>query len=210
MQYQNFYETDLHSYQEYENSHKPRLDFLVKDLSLNELFDKNIADVGCGLGFIHDRLHPDIQKNYYGYDGAIIKNPRFNYMQVDLDNFSTDKEKFFDVVMCFETLEHLTNPYVCLLEIKKMLKPNGFLLISIPHEATTHNTIYPGLMYPVENFVTFLKQMAFEVVHMRYHNKSFHQHVFVLKSHGWDSSEMLWYKAGDNFRNIPPHISINI
>ena len=42
MKYEDFYKTYGHSYDEYERSHKPRLDFLVEDLELNELIDKNI------------------------------------------------------------------------------------------------------------------------------------------------------------------------
>ena len=79
MKYSKFYKTHGHSYEEYEKSHKERLDFLTKDLHLNSLEGKKIADVGCGLGFIYNRLNPKIQKNYKGYDGAAIKNPPFKY-----------------------------------------------------------------------------------------------------------------------------------
>ena len=116
MKYSKFYKTHGHSYEEYEKSHKERLDFLTKDLHLNSLEGKKIADVGCGLGFIYNRLNPKIQKNYKGYDGAAIKNPPFKYKKIDLDNFINVKEDcFFDLVLCFETIEHLTNPYNCLL-----------------------------------------------------------------------------------------------
>jgi 2-polyprenyl-3-methyl-5-hydroxy-6-metoxy-1,4-benzoquinol methylase len=210
MNYSDFYKTQGHSYEEYERSHKPRLDFLVEDLKLNELKDKNIADIGCGLGFIYNRLSPDIQKNYYGYDGADSSNAPFNYEKVDLDNFKCDKHNFFDIALCFETLEHLTNPYNCLFEIKNILKENHLLYISIPHPKTQHNTIYPGLIYPVENFVKFLEQMAFEIIDYKIHDKSFYQNVFIVKNLNWHQSKMLWHRNEEIFRNIPPHISINI
>lgn len=210
MKYSNFYQTYGHSYDEYEKSHKQRLDFLVEDLKLNELNNKKIADIGCGLGFIYNRLSLDLQKNYYGFDGADLLNPPFNYEKVDLDNFKSDKENFFDTVLCFETLEHLTNPYACLIEIKKILKENHLLYLTIPHPLTQHNTIYPGLLYPVENFIKFLEQMAFEIIDQRIHNKSFYQNVFILKNLNWDHSKMLWHRSEDIFRNIPPHISVNI
>ena len=210
MKYQDFYDTNGHSYQEYDRSHKERFDFLIEDLKLNELKDKKIMDAGCGLGFIYHRLNPDIQKNYFGYDGTKMDNSPFEYRQVDLDSFSSGKERFFDVAFCFETLEHLTNPYSCLLEIKKSLKEDGVLYLSIPHQNTTHNTIYPGLLYPIQNFVAFLNQMAFEIVDVKFHDKSFSQNVFTLNNKGWDQSQMLWRKDEEKFRNIPPHISINL
>ena len=210
MKYEDFYKTYGHSYEEYERSHKPRLDFLVEDLNLNELTDKNIADIGCGLGFIYNRLSPDIQKNYYGYDGADFENPPFNYEKVDLDNFNTNKNEFFDAVLCFETIEHLTNPYNCLLEIKNILKKDHLLYLTVPEATTQHNTIYPGLLYPIQNFIKFLEQMAFEIVEIRIHDKSFYQNVFILKNLDWSHSSMLWRKEDDKFRNIPPHVAINL
>jgi len=113
-------------------------------------------------------------------------------------------------MFCFETIEHLTNPYSCLLEIKKSLKRDGILYLSIPHQNTTHNTIYPGLLYPVENFIKFLSQMAFEIQDFRFHDKCFSQNVFILKNKDWNHSKMLWHKDENKFRNIPPHISVNL
>lgn len=210
MIYSDFYKTYGHSYDEYEMSHKERLDFLIEDLKLNNFKDKKIADVGCGLGFIYNRLSPDIQKNYYGFDGVDFYNTPFNYQKVDLDNFTTNKYSFFDIVLCFETLEHLTNPYNCLLEIKNILKKENLLYLSIPHPKTEHNTIYPGLIYPVENFLKFLEQMAFELIEYKVHDKSFYQNVFVLKNKDWNYSRMLWSKQENKFNNIAPHISVNL
>ena len=211
MEYDSFYNTYGHSYDEYEKSHKQRLDFLVEDLNLSSLAGKNIADIGCGLGFIYNRLPSHIQSNYYGYDGADISNQAFQYQKVDLDNFSMpSKHRFFDAVLCFETIEHLTNPYNCLLEIKNILKENAVLYLSIPNIKTEHNTIYPGLLYPVSNFIYFLKQMAFEIVDHKIHDKCFYQEVFILKNKQWSQSQMLWHKTEDKFRNIAPHISINL
>jgi len=210
MKYSKFYETYGHSYEEYNRSHKDRLDFLVEDLRLNKLENHLIADIGCGLGFIYNRLNLEIQKNYHGYDGAEIKDCPFNYIQTDLDTFTTNEQDKYDVVFCFETIEHLTNPYNCLLQIKKMLKQDHYLYLTIPNVQTTHNTIYPGLLYPVDNFIVFLKQLAFDIQRHIIHDKSFYQEVFILKNKDWSNSKMLWEKTEDKFYNIPPHISVKL
>lgn len=210
MKYENFYKTYGHSYNEYEASHKGRLDFLVEDLSLNNLQNKNIADIGCGLGFIFNRLNPEIQKNYYGFDGADISDPYFKYEKIDLDNFKTDYTNFFDVALCFETLEHLTNPYSCLIEVKKILKDNAILYLSVPEERTTHNTIYPGLLYPRQNFELFLKQLAFQIIDYKLHDKCFYQNVYKCINKDWSHSQMMWPKYEQKFWGIPPHESINL
>jgi hypothetical protein len=52
--------------------------------------------------------------------------------------------------------------------------------------------------------------MAFEIVEIRIHDKSFYQNVFILKNMDWNSSKMAWHKNEEKFRNIPPHIAINL
>jgi len=195
---------------DYEKSHSARLDYLVEDLKLNSLENKKIADIGCGAGFLYKRLSLEIQKNYEGYDGANLSNLSFNFNNVDLDTFIAKDDLNYDCIFCFETIEHLTNPYHCFIQIKKMLKEDHLLYLSIPHSTMTHNTIYPALIYPIENFIQFLKQMAFEIVEHKMHDKAWEQHVFILKNKNWNHSEMLWYKSEEKFRNIPPHITVNI
>lgn len=209
----NFYENNFgQNIAEYENSHRDRFDFLITDLGLNNLYNASILDIGCGYGPIFNRLNSNIQKFYHGIDGANLINNTFSYEVADLsyDHFSDRYTQKFDYILSFETFEHLTNPYHCLLEIKKLMHENSIFYLSVPHESVTHNTIYPGLLYPIDNFKTFLKQCAMSIIDHRIHSKSFVQNVFVLKSLDWSYSEMLWYKSNDKFRNIPPHISINL
>ena len=42
------------------------------------------------------------------------------------------KENSFDLIICASLIEHLENPELLLLEIKKILKPNCFLYLSFP------------------------------------------------------------------------------
>ena len=52
--------------------------------------------------------------------------------------------------------------------------------------------------------------MAFEIVDHKIHDKCFYQELFTLRNKNWDRSQMLWHKNEYKFRNIPPHISINL
>jgi len=199
-------------FEDYEKSHRDRFNFLVEDLRLNEIKNSSILDVGCGYGPIFQRLYQKNNNILVGIDGAKLDN-QFEYHIVDLqyDFFSAlFNDKKFDYVFSFETFEHLSNPYHCLLEIKKLMHKDSIFYLSIPHESITHNTIYPSLLYPVDNFKLFLDQCAMQIIDHRQHNKAFMQNVLTLKSLGWEHSNMLWRKNDDKFRNIPPHISINL
>lgn len=209
----NFYKLDGHSIEEYERSHKPRLDFLVEDLKLNSIVNNSVGDFGCGYAPIFRRMNRGMNR-YFGFDGdsSHAAEDVCQYTECDLNTEILDASwtNFLDVAFCFETLEHLTNPYVCLTEIKRILKKDGILYLSIPHDSCTHNTIYPGLLYPVENFKEFLGQMALEIIDHRVHRKAFAQHVFTLVNRSWNFSNMKWYKPEEKFRGVPPTVAVNL
>lgn len=203
----NFYENQKIS--DYENSHSARFDFLIEDLNLNQYENKLIGDFGCGYGPIFDRI---LKKNntFIGFDGANLNDLPFEYFCVDL-SYDVFSEIYFkkyserlDVGFCFETLEHLTNPYHALSEIKKIIKYDGITYLSIPNINVLHNTIYPSLLYPVSGFIEFLNQMAFEIIDHRIHNKSFIQEVFILKNKDWSFSKMKFPNSKHAFNKMTP------
>jgi 2-polyprenyl-3-methyl-5-hydroxy-6-metoxy-1,4-benzoquinol methylase len=209
-----FYSDYGQSREEYIRSHKPRFDYFAKRFELSALENNRILDVGCGLGFLFDYI--DLDKNYcVGIDDTdlVPSGLKWKYIKADLNYPFADKVgEQFNLVFCLETIEHLTNPYNCLFDIKKLLLPDSYLILSIPNESITHNTIYPDQLYPVEHFKNFLRQMAFEIVLHEQHTASFKQEVFVLTSKSWENNtyRMRWPKSDENQRNAPPHISINL
>lgn len=200
----------------YEQSHKPRLDYFIKDFALDELSNTRIGDFGCGYGMLFRRLPTDRNNKYYGWDGYEnqIASEVCEYFVTDLNQkFSTkflDSNSQLDIATCLETIEHVTNPYNLLYEIKQILKYDGILYLTIPDSSITHNTIYPPLIYPSENFDIFLKQMSFEILNKKIHNAAFVQVVYTLRNMTWDKSQMVWPKSEEKFKNIPPHIFVNI
>lgn len=211
----NFYTNQ--SFAQYEKSHGPRFDFLIEDLKLNEIRNSRVGDFGCGYGPIFRRMGKDKGNSYIGFDGAEIKEEASqvcDYTVLDLNlptevNFKDDMFKL-DYAFCFETIEHLTNPYNCVNFMKQMVKENGTIIISIPHEQITHNTLYPGLLYPESNFQEFLRQMALPVMRHAIHDKAFKQNVYVCRNAPWSESQLRWHKNEDKFRGIPPVVAVNL
>lgn len=210
----NFYENQ--TIKDYENSHGPRFEFLISDLKLDEIKDSKIGDFGCGYGPIFERMPKANNNHNIGFDGADLKNLPFDYFCADLsyDYFSEDYFKKFsfqlDYAFCFETIEHLSNPYHALSEIKKILKYDGILYLSIPNIRVLHNTIYPTLLYPVDGFKEFLEQMAFEILDHRQHSKSFIQEVFALQNKPWSHSKMRFHRHESIFKDLSPVESVNL
>ena len=97
-----------------------------------------LLDVGCGwaqaLLFFKKKgldcygFDPAIEAVNYGIKkGLTIRHAGLEGMDV------FEKEKF-DIITLFNVLEHLANPEKALKEIKKIMMPNGILVIDVPNE----------------------------------------------------------------------------
>lgn len=203
---------------QYDKDHGPRLDDLIQHFDLNRhLFLKNVVDIGGGLGFLGKRL----KSQYTVFDGAQIPDSK-KLTDGLWKTYDLDYEKFgdlfikefpyylFDAGFCLETLEHLTNPYNCLAEIKKIVKENGDIYISIPCENVWHNAIYPGLLWPKENFEQFLGQMALPIIEYYRWNQGWNTHTWRLRNAPWTEAKMLFEKKEAKFYGKTPVEYVNL
>jgi hypothetical protein len=73
---------------------------------------------------------------------------------------NSDKHTYDDkeLIQLSETInkEKLLLSEINIKSTEKILKQNGIVFLTIPSPETQHNTIYPSLIYPAENFITFL------------------------------------------------------
>lgn len=214
---------DGYAYQ-YNLDHGPRLDSMIKQWDLREsLAAKRIVDVGGGLGFLGQRMDPTT--DYWVIDGAdSFEGQRLcngTWIKRDLDHDPFGAQDLntmiangvggssFDAAFCLETLEHLTNPYHCLAEIKKLVKPDGDIYISIPHANVTHNYIYPALMVDPNNFAQFLGQMALPIKDYWLWPRGWNAHHFKCRNARWDEKVMLYPKHEEKFRHATPVEMVN-
>lgn len=107
----------------------------------NMVGNKYVLDVACGEGYGSNLLSYKAQK-VCGVDVSIeaVENARKWYLRNNLEFFVADATKLpfqdgiFDMVVSFETIEHLSeeNQHLFLSEAKRVLKPDGLLVISTP------------------------------------------------------------------------------
>jgi|SRR6185437_6883587 len=147
-------------------AHRQRFKNSIKAINLTNGI--SILDYGCGDGkFLNElgSLNKDKNLNLVGYE-PFMEPIEGNKIRIEKNLADLNNEKF-DVVTCFEVLEHFnpTNQYNYLQNMIAHLKSNGLVIVSVPIEigipALVKNlrrrTLFKGEQFSYKNiFKSFL------------------------------------------------------
>lgn len=97
-------------------------------------------DIGCGGGELRDRVAGSCSR-YVGLDYPVTGHALYNarpdvFADASRLPFASST---FDCVALFDVLEHLRHPGEALIEIERVLKPGGVLLINVPYLYPLHD-----------------------------------------------------------------------
>lgn len=115
-----------------------RLQFIIQHVE--NLFDKQILDVGCGGGILSESL-AKLGAKVSGIDmgeeplniaklHALESNVNVDYQKITAEEKATQCPETFDIVTCMEMLEHVPDPASIIASCAKMVKPNGYVFFS--------------------------------------------------------------------------------
>ena len=106
--------------------------------------EKSVLDVACGEGYgchwmarrAEMVVGVDVSEEAIVHAHVRYPGRNLSFLQGGADLLPLEGKELFDVVTSFETIEHIDIPMQerFLLEIKRVLKPNGSLLISTPNK----------------------------------------------------------------------------
>lgn len=160
-----------------------------------------LLDIGCGLGFFLELAQ---EKGFNPVKGIDIstyaveycrENLKLDVQQGEIKDFVFPSQNF-NIITMFDVIEHFKNPKSTLLEINRILKDSGFLVIVTPDI----DAIVPRLIkdrweeiqrvpehlifFSKKTITSILKQTGFDVIYTKYVSKklslrSFISHVFV-------------------------------
>ena len=108
--------------------------------------DKTVLDFGCGSGYGAEIISPYC-KSYKGVDISkeSIEYAKCNYKKTNVEfipikDIKNEKLPFndetFDVILSFQVIEHIKQPYKYIAESNRVLKKGGILLIITPNRET--------------------------------------------------------------------------
>ncbi len=141
--YSNIYNDEFYNSLRLRDAHK-----LISELSSMRLFKKKSAvlDIGCGTGELGHLIIEKYGSMVHGLDlnKAAVARSIKNGVRAKMGDvekkwpFSKDS---IDAVVCVQMIEHLVNPDFFLLESKRVLKKNGYVIITTPNLAAWFNRI---------------------------------------------------------------------
>ena len=147
---------------EAEPSHLARYQFALQ--FVKDTYD--VMDIPCGSGYGSNLLSTKA-RTVVGIDihlGAIQHAKEFfhkeniNFLVADMQNledyFSNNKK--FDLIVSFEGIEHINEQTKFLNEVSKLLKPNGYFIISTPRKP--HGSPYHTVEFSLESFRDILSK----------------------------------------------------
>jgi len=118
---------------------------IIRIIQNNHIRPKTICDIGCGSGGVLSELQKRMSDEcqFYGYDispNAIEVcrqkiNDRFHCF---LKDFLDEKNKFFDIIMLIDVIEHLENYIEYLRKIKEM---SHYKILHIPLDLSVNTII---------------------------------------------------------------------
>ena len=104
-------------------------------------FSKNVAsflEVGCGTGFVLQRIAREFpEANLTGVDYyesslpiAQLRSPKAKFAKADITSLNFDKN--FDMIGCFDVLEHIHDDRLAIINLYNALKAGGILFVTVP------------------------------------------------------------------------------
>lgn len=120
----------------------PRVHLMLEIVDKLDLKGKNILDFGCFDGTFLSRIK-NRNNRFYGIDASDYAVRKAKKKNIAVKQFFFDdkakipfKDKFFDMIIAGEIIEHIYDTDYFLQELKRILKPCGYLLISTPNVAS--------------------------------------------------------------------------
>ena len=142
------------------------------------LYGESLLDVGCGTGlFLNEAGKKGYRTWGIDFDRENIRIARERYglknvYVMSIEDIAREfKDRRFDVVTFFEVLEHLDEPLEFLRKVKTVLKPGGYIALSVPNRRRTldihgieDNPPHHLTKWDMDSLTGFLESNGFETV----------------------------------------------
>lgn len=150
---------------------------------------KRFLDTGCGDIFLSKNIleNCDIEE-YHGIDisdsGVLeAQQMRIKAIKLNVDQeYLPYKDNYFDFIFAGELIEHLFDPDHLLLEVYRVLKEEGYFMLTTPNLASWHNRIALLLGYQPHYSEVSTKYSVGKLMTTDKYDVSGHLRLFTLRA----------------------------
>jgi ubiquinone/menaquinone biosynthesis C-methylase UbiE len=125
---------DKYIYPEFQDNWDNKLfrDRVIEHINSNS----RILDLGAGAGIIEHCNFKGLAASVCGVDldNRVLKNPYLDDAKLGSAEAIPYDDQAFDIVICNNVLEHLSNPAVVFKEVSRVLKKGGFFIVKTPNK----------------------------------------------------------------------------
>jgi len=114
---------------------------LVKKIKNNSV-NWTVLETSSSDGIFSGYEIPSVIKSEY-FDDIERGSYKGNVISQDLQKLTFDDE-YFDCVISLDVIEHIPDPWAAFSEIKRVLKPNGAAIITVPIDKRIQSTVKPA------------------------------------------------------------------
>lgn len=131
---------------------------------------KKVLDIASGTGFGSKMLKDigaeqvigvDIAPESIAYAQDRYGTPGVSFHQADAEKF--EWPELFDVVVTYETIEHVPHPDLFLNRLRQLIKPDGQLFLSVPLGETRHIDPYHLHAFDQEGMFQLIEAAGFDL-----------------------------------------------
>lgn len=189
------------SWEEYGLEHQQRYEYFKSYYA-----GKKILDCACGSGYgsfyisnsgASSVLGIDIAEDIIEANKSNYKNSNLQYKKEDCTDLRVLKETF-DVIVSFETIEHLTDPLLFIKSAKESLNPGGIFICSTPNKMRLSGAGHINKYHLHElHYEEFYQAMAesFEIVSCLHQTETreYQRYMEVKFMIGTAENRLVWY-----------------
>lgn len=179
---------------------------MIKNLNLQE--SSTILDAGCGPGDLLLALDTpfstlqgiDIAEEMVNIANQKSKKNQKNYIKFecgDIENLRFENSSF-DLIICSGVIEYLKDDIIWMKEIKRVLKPEGYLIVNVTNKYSVRKWT-SGLVDKLKSVKLFLNWMNFIKVKILHKGKI---HYFPFKPRLHSPSKFDKYLFDNGFKKI--------
>lgn len=141
--------------------------FVLQDLEneiikYKQLMTGRVLDFGCGQK-PYEQLFNASQYIGLEYDCEISRMGNKADAFYDGKTFPFE-DNSFDNAISTQVLEHVPNPYECMNEVARVLKPGGYLMLSVPFLQEQHGAPYDFQRFTEFGIRTMFENTGFEII----------------------------------------------